>query len=128
MNKRMYSDLGINGSTAITGNTTISQSLVKPDRIDMVLLKASLFPEKKVLPQKPPTIDQMVTSALSRLHVSIEAEARWANLQISKDFDKLKKEHLTKYNSYVKCNNATVENGKRGCFMMKVECNLKNVH
>lgn len=124
----MYSDMGINGSTVITGSTAITQSLVKPDRIDMVLLKASLFPEKKILPQKPLTLDQMVTSALSRLHVSIEAEARWASLQISKDFDELKKQHLAKYNSFVKCNNANIENGKRGCFMMKIECNLKNAH
>ena len=68
----------------ITG--CVTQSVIRPDRIAMDELREVLFTEKKVVLQKPKTIDQMVASALSILHMSIEAEASWASEQIKKDF------------------------------------------
>ena len=65
----------------------VTQSVIHPDKIAIDELKKVLFPEKKVILEKPKTIDQMVASALSRLHVSIEAEANWAILQLKKDFN-----------------------------------------
>ena len=77
-------------STNVTGISLtgcVTQSKVYPDNIAIDELRKVLFPEKKVIPEKPKTIDQMVASALSRLHVSIEAEASWAILQLKKDFN-----------------------------------------
>lgn len=91
-------------STTITngGSLTgcITQARVYPDNIAIDELRAVLFPEKKVIPEKPKTIDQMVASALSRLHVSIKAEADWANLQITKDFNTLRYKYLVEQNNY----------------------------
>lgn len=83
--------------TSITNNDfttgTVTTAKVYADRIDEKSLRKLLFPEKKVILEQPPTIDQMVASALSRLHVSINAEVVWAKLQISKDFNTKKIEH-----------------------------------
>lgn len=84
---------GMDG-TCVSGSNTISASRIYPDRIAIEELRKVLFPEKKVILEKPKTIDQMVASALSRLHVSIEAEANWASLQIKKDFRSIR----SKYN------------------------------
>ena len=75
----------------ITGsNGTISAGLVKADRLDLSDLRLSLFPQPKVIKEPPPTIDQMVASALSRLKVFIEAECNWASNRIKVSFDELK--------------------------------------
>jgi hypothetical protein len=98
MKNKMTIDTSIltsmNGSCMI-GSNTISASRIYPDRIAIEELRKVLFPEKKVIPEKPKTIDQMVASALSRLHVSINAEADWASLQIKKDFRSIRNKYIS---------------------------------
>lgn len=43
------------------------------------------FREKIAIKEKPPSIDQMCTSALSRLNYALNAEADWAIKCLKKD-------------------------------------------
>lgn len=55
-------------------------------RIGLQYLPEILFPLPPVVPEPPPTIDQMVASAKSRLKVFIDSECHWLSTQIHNDF------------------------------------------
>src|ERR1035437_2010234 len=75
-------------------SSVYSSSKLDLDRIDLPELKTALFPEKKVVKEKPLTIDQMVTSATNRLNVWLEAECNWLAASIKKEFAALRFEQL----------------------------------
>jgi hypothetical protein len=84
-NKKINLDgmIVFDASTSISSITgSITQGKVFPDRIALDELRLALFPEKKVVKEKPPTIDQMVAIAQSKLRVFIESETIWQKKQL----------------------------------------------
>lgn len=63
--------------TSIEGLVTMGNGSVTAQLIN--------FREKVVIKEKPPSIDQMCTSALSRLNYALNAEADWAVKCLKKD-------------------------------------------
>lgn len=46
----------------------------------------AVFSEKKIVKEKPKTLDQLVNSALSRLKVSLQAEVDWTVRDMKKSW------------------------------------------
>jgi hypothetical protein len=81
-------DVVFANTSEITGGlSSLSISKVHACNIDIRSVANALFIAPVVIHETPLTLDQQVTAALSRLHVSIEANANYALVQMAAYFD-----------------------------------------
>lgn len=90
------------GVLSLTGGSSAVTQLgsVPANHIDLPSLRAALFPAPRVIPEARLTLDQQVTAAYSRLHVSIDANSVYASKHVARSFKLLRIELAMKFWSY----------------------------